>query len=447
MMSSWSELHRKHKGETGLVIGNGPSLNEIPLDFLWKYPSFGTNKIYLLENFTPTYYCAVNPLVIEQVANRVNADDYEAMFITEAYTKHLLTNALPLYSSVIPAFSRNPAEWIYEGYTVTYVCLQLAFFMGFDTVLLVGCDHSYEFEGRPNEMKLAWGEDKNHFHPEYFSNGNKWHNPDLIMSEGQKDSKPDYRISFRCVRERRLQGMVKLTCLLSTYHDLPLLQGRLDNLLTQDGDVEGGIIERSYLEIVFIAEDGSEEWTVIDDWTIAHPDAFRWRCVGTDGIPTLYDAWNQGIAIASGEYLTNTNTDDRLYPGALQRMIDILDNEPDVGVVYPDVHRVAEIDGEPFGTYTWAEGDFDVLVKGCFLGPMPMWRKSLHDEHGMFDPEMHSSGDYDFWLRIAKAGVKMKRIPEPLGAYFDRKESIEHREPIRTVWETANARSRYRENP
>jgi hypothetical protein len=123
----------------------------------------------------------------------------------------------------------------------------------------------------------------------------------------------------------------------------------------------------------------------------------------------------------------------------------VLDANPDVGVVYPDVDRVDEIDGEPFGQYTWAEGDFDVLIHGCFLGPMPMWRRSLHDDYGLFDPGMHSSGDYDFWLRLAKAGVKMHRIAEPLGAYFDRKESIEHREPIRTVWETANARGRYRE--
>lgn len=226
--------------------------------------------------------------------------------------------------------------------------------------------------------------------------------------------------------------MVKLTGLLSTYYDLPLLQGRLDNLKGQAID-----------EVIVIAEYGSPELLVISKWIDNNP-GIHFLFLTTAGIPTLYDAWNMGIRIAKGEYITNVNTDDRLYPGALQKMIDVLDNNPDVGVVYPDVDRVAEIDGEPFGVYTWAEGDIDVLLRGCFLGPMPMWRKSLHDEHGMFDPEMHSSGDYDFWLRLAKAGVKMKRIAEPLGAYFDREESIEHREPIRTVWETANARRRHR---
>jgi len=230
--------------------------------------------------------------------------------------------------------------------------------------------------------------------------------------------------------------VVKLSCLLSTYYDLPLLQGRLDNLLTQD--------EVDY-ELIVICAYESAEAELTNHWYFANGQPKNWHRILTSGIPTLYDAWNRGIKIAKGEYLTNVNTDDRLYPGALQKMIDVLDNEPDVGVVYPDVHRVATIDGEPFGTYTWAEGDFDVLIHGCFLGPMPMWRKSLHDEYGLFDPEMHSSGDYDFWLRLAKAGVKMKRIPEPLGRYYDRQESIEHREPVRTVWETANARRRYRD--
>lgn len=183
MPSSWNELRNAHKGEIGLVIGNGPSLKTIPISFLQKFVSFGTNKIYLLDGFKPNYYCAVNPLVIEQAGNRVRNIDYDAMFISAYYTEHLLEDALPLYSSVYPSFSREPEKWVYEGFTVTYVCLQLAFYMGFDTVLLVGIDHRYEFEGYPNAMMLAWGEDVNHFHPDYFSEGQAWHNPDLVNSE------------------------------------------------------------------------------------------------------------------------------------------------------------------------------------------------------------------------------------------------------------------------
>ena len=56
MDNRWVELQDKHKGETGLVIGNGPSLKEITNEELQRFPSFGTNKIFLKEGFTPTNY-------------------------------------------------------------------------------------------------------------------------------------------------------------------------------------------------------------------------------------------------------------------------------------------------------------------------------------------------------------------------------------------------------
>ena len=229
---------------------------------------------------------------------------------------------------------------------------------------------------------------------------------------------------------------MKLSCLLSTYYDLPMLWDRLDNLDNQDVDYE----------LIAICEKASEEYKMIKKWTT---NGFNTKSrvvkfIETDGTPTLYDAWNQGIKIAEGEYITNTNTDDRLYPGALKRMISILDNNPDYGLVYPDVDRVLKIDGEPKGKYEWAEGDFNILLDGCFLGPMPMWRKSLHDKYGYFDGEYHSSGDYEFWLRLSLDGVKFYHLKEVMGAYFERKQSVEHRQPNRTVWETSRARTRYR---
>jgi glycosyltransferase involved in cell wall biosynthesis len=232
--------------------------------------------------------------------------------------------------------------------------------------------------------------------------------------------------------------MVKVTAILSTYFDLQYLQGRLDNLIKTQIDVEG-------VELIVIAEKGSKEIDVVGNWLTEHLVVSGYcKIIETDGIPTLYSAWNDAIKIAEGEYITNTNTDDRLYPGALQKMVDILDANPDYGVVYPNVDRLAAIDGEPFGQFDFREGDFDILLDGCFLGPMPMWRRSLHDEYGYFDGDYHSSGDYEFWLRLALGGVKFYHIREVLGAYLDRKESVEHRQPNRTVWETARARSRYR---
>lgn len=175
----WLDFAGKHEGETALIIGNGPSLRDVPLEFLKKYPSFGTNRIYLLEGFTPTYYCSVNPLVISQFTEDI-AKIEAPKFLPASYCFD--DTCLPLNSSGVVVFSQDASSWVYEGHTVTFVCMQLAYYMGFDTVLLVGVDHSFKYEGAPNQEMTLDGNDLNHFHPDYFK-GRKWNNPDLERSE------------------------------------------------------------------------------------------------------------------------------------------------------------------------------------------------------------------------------------------------------------------------
>ena len=182
-------LHDIHKGETCLIVGNGPSLKKIPKDFLKKYPTFGTNRCYL--HFLPTYYVAINPLIVEQWLGDIMQLDVDAMFLPASLqiaggSAHYLKS---IYGP--PFFSKDITEGIHEGFTVTYVCLQIAYFMGFSIVLLVGVDHRYEYQGMPNEEQLAVGPDPNHFSLDYFTGGVKWNLPDLEMSE----------VSYRLARE------------------------------------------------------------------------------------------------------------------------------------------------------------------------------------------------------------------------------------------------------
>jgi acetyl esterase/lipase len=82
----------------------------------------------------------------------------------------------------VPRFSRVYDEPIWEGWTVTYAALQLAYFMGFKNIFLVGLDHSFKVSGSPNEEQAMQGADPNHFDPRYFA-GSRWHLPDLEGSE------------------------------------------------------------------------------------------------------------------------------------------------------------------------------------------------------------------------------------------------------------------------
>lgn len=196
-----------HAGETCIVVGNGPSLKGVPIAFLKKYPSFGTNRIYLHNGFTPTYYCSVNPLVIEQSAEEINAISCRAKFIAADYAS-LIPRSYGLVSTSAQLFSFNPASYIYEGYTVTYVCMQLAFFMGFRTVLLVGVDHKFIMNGTPNAETVWEGNDPNHFDESYFKDA-RWNNPDLGRSAQA------YALAEKAFREnkRRILNLTKDTAL------------------------------------------------------------------------------------------------------------------------------------------------------------------------------------------------------------------------------------------
>jgi glycosyltransferase involved in cell wall biosynthesis len=223
--------------------------------------------------------------------------------------------------------------------------------------------------------------------------------------------------------------MGKISAIVSAYYAEQYLAGRLDNLLSQVD------------QIVLVCRHGSAEQDIAE--SSAMPDM---HIITTPDIPTIYAAWNMAIAFCHGDYITNANCDDRAYPGKLRKLAAALDHNNKYAVAYGDVDRVREIGGAPFSRYTWAEGGIDQLIHGCFVGPMPLWRRGLHDKYGMFDADMHSAGDYEFWLRIARAGERLYHLRDDVvGAYLDRADSAEKRSPLRAAWETARARGRYRD--
>jgi hypothetical protein len=165
-----------------IIICNGKSLNNVPREFLKLFPTFGTNRIYMLDGgFTPTYYVCVNENVLSQYQ-----DDIEKLecikFLPMKWCKTDYDHAISFTDEHI--FSRDCDEKpVWQGHTVTYVCLQLAYRMRFRTVFLVGLDHSYEFQGKPDQVLISEGKDQNHFDPDYFADGAKWQAPNLEMSE------------------------------------------------------------------------------------------------------------------------------------------------------------------------------------------------------------------------------------------------------------------------
>lgn len=223
--------------------------------------------------------------------------------------------------------------------------------------------------------------------------------------------------------------MPKVSCIVSAYYAEQFIQGRIENLLSQKG-VD--------FEILVSCAGGSREDEILSGF-----DAPNLKIRTTAGVPLLYATWNELIQEASGEYITNSNSDDRLYPGALALLAETLDSNKNVALVYANDDIVTKVDGDPVNRHTWVAGGLFELAHGCFIGPMPMWRASLHEKYGLFDAEMESSGDYEFWLRIVSNGERVMHVPQVIGAYTRRSDGIESRKSFLTTWETGRAKSRY----
>lgn len=183
-----ADYRDRHEGERCVILGNGPSLNETDLSLIEDEVTFGLNRIYLAfdeRDFRTTYLVSVNLHVLEQWGTEIAKLDMPTFLNWEG------RDLVPERKDIIylrtrpgPAFGANPVwQGVWEGATVTFVAMQLAYHMGFGEVILIGVDHSFETEGEAHKTVVSGGKDPNHFHPEYFGEGAKWQLPDLETSE------------------------------------------------------------------------------------------------------------------------------------------------------------------------------------------------------------------------------------------------------------------------
>ena len=181
-------LRDTQKGERCVIIGNGPSLKQTDLRKLKDIYTIGMNRFYMAFaelGFTTSILLSVNNLVIEQCA-----DDFRGLpiptFVSWRARKYIAPapDLHYLYTSYTkPRFNGDATGRLWEGATVTFVAMQLAYFMGFSQVILIGVDHNFTTQGTPNTTVVSSGDDPNHFHPGYFGHGFRWQLPDLETSE------------------------------------------------------------------------------------------------------------------------------------------------------------------------------------------------------------------------------------------------------------------------
>ncbi|GIV50515.1 MAG: hypothetical protein KatS3mg038_1036 [Candidatus Kapaibacterium sp.] len=247
---------------------------------------------------------------------------------------------------------------------------------------------------------------------------------------------------------------IRVSALVSVYNAERFLEGRLVDLASQS------LWERGELEIVVINSGSKQddESIVFEFWGHLEASA-RERLVYIKTMrEPLYCAWNRGVRLARGQYLTNANADDRLAPDALERLCAALDDASSLVMgVYGDCYVTSTPNATwngfyqldypsyyPLGFTNWDQATPEVMAERCVVGNCPLWRRDMHDKCGLFDESYLLAGDYEMWLRAMAYGYRFLKIAgPPIGLFYHDPGQLSRANRQQIVMETRRAQLRW----
>jgi glycosyltransferase involved in cell wall biosynthesis len=122
----------------------------------------------------------------------------------------------------------------------------------------------------------------------------------------------------------------------------------------------------------------------------------------------IFDAWNKGLNLARGEWISFLGADDVYVPGAIRTYMDLARNHATAEFLTSRAKLIHPSGYSPTygGPWKWpacARGLTTIHVG-------TMHRRSLFDRYGTFDTSYRSAGDYEYLLR---AGHKLRAAFTP----------------------------------
>lgn len=160
---SIKKYKNKHRGERCFVVGTAPSLRMEDLDLIQSYASFSCNSIVLAFDKTswrPTYY-GVQDNGVNKLRDKVieHQNEFEQIFVgvtsskktpdigcpAANYILHLLNHSKKGTRHCYKATSQAD-RYLYDGYSISYSMLELAIYMGFKEIILLGIDCDYSLK-------------------------------------------------------------------------------------------------------------------------------------------------------------------------------------------------------------------------------------------------------------------------------------------------------------
>ncbi len=173
------------------------------------------------------------------------------------------------------------------------------------------------------------------------------------------------------------------------------------------------------LEVIII-NDGSDDKRTLD--ILAYLDTRGYRILEQEN-RGLADARNLGIENSSGDYILPLDADNRLRPDFIAKATDILDRDPEVGVVYGWI----QLFGDDSEIRKVPRFEVKRLLFGNFIDACAVFRRQIWYDAGGYDsdiPDKLGYEDWDMWLSATEAGWKFHCLQQVTFEYRVRSRSM-----------------------
>ena len=173
-------LKNKYKGERCFIIGNGPSLNEHDLEMISNEKSIAFNyifNIYQNTSWRPYIYMAADTVVLESLRDKdfteIGAEIVlvASRSIAKKWRERCNIHQMYMYGKntinkeklVMKEVSKEIADYFTINQSVSCNAMELAFYMGFKEIFLLGFDHSFRIEVDMNGKRKVDKNIRSHF--------------------------------------------------------------------------------------------------------------------------------------------------------------------------------------------------------------------------------------------------------------------------------------------
>ncbi|MCX6168367.1 MAG: DUF115 domain-containing protein [Ignavibacteriales bacterium] len=191
--SRWLGLKNKYQGQRAFLIGNGPSLNKLPLYLLRNEYSIGFNRIFLLKerlDWLPSFYTTIDDRVLLDSIDEIkeNIQNFQYIFLPDLhpynvnFKKKFIESEKMFWLYLDKLEFSNNLPYAGINKSVTNVGLQILSFLGFSPIYIIGVDLEYSQQSSVKKetkrnLTSTQDDDPNHFDPRYFGAGRAYHQP------------------------------------------------------------------------------------------------------------------------------------------------------------------------------------------------------------------------------------------------------------------------------